>query len=63
MFDTSSAVFSYVIPDKKLIPDRFQYKEPPAIDIQENMIGFNQQLLEKIKLAFKPAALDFSEKN
>ena len=61
MFDTSSAVFSFIIPDKKSIPARFHYKEPPTIEIQENMIGFNQELLEKIKLAFKPAALDFSE--
>ena len=61
VYDTSSGAFSHLLPHKSSIPKKFQYKEPPTAEFQEEMIGFNEALLEKIRLAFKPATLDFSE--
>ena len=61
VFDTSSGTFAFILPELKVIPDRFKFKEPPTIEIQDDMITFNEELLSKIRTAFKPATLDFSE--
>ena len=61
VYDTSSGSFSHLLSHKSSIPAKFQYKEPPTPEILDDMIGFNEALLDKIRLAFKPATLDFSE--